>query len=146
MGFINGSRKNQIKYNLNNLWNNTPNCMAPATSKLLNNCYQGHNLLNEILMIERTFSKELHLIYSWVNEFYRSEFNNSLSEHFIQLLSSFQALTQLHQEYLEQIERQIDSWYKDIENSQNNLSVFQYKSLVEPVISCLQVSIDLLKC
>lgn len=138
MGIING-RKTHLKYNLNNLCNSITNSMAQGNK--VNNCYQGHNLLNEILMIERTFSKEIHLIHSWVNEFYPSEIINSLSQPVITLLSSIEALTRLHQEYLEQIERQIDSWVKEIEYSQSNLSFIQYKSLVQPVISFLQVSI-----
>ena len=83
------------------LFTNSSNESPPLVSRN----YRVHHILREVLMIERTFCKELELICSWVRDFFESELHSNIqSDSFMKYLSLLEPLCDIHKSYLEDLE------------------------------------------
>ena len=120
------------------LFTNSSNESPPLISRT----YRVHHVLREVLMIERTFCKELDLICSWVRDFFESEFHSSIqSEAFMTYLSLLEPLADVHTGYLHDLESELASLSsQDGDERSLSFDVLRLQSLVEPIVSCLEVT------
>ena len=121
------------------LFTNSSNESPPLESRN----YRVHHILREVLMIERTFSKELELICSWVRDFFESELHSNIrSDSFMVYLSLLEPLVDIHKSYLQDLEFKFSSSLSQQEDEEENISLegSRFQSLVEPIISCLEVT------
>lgn len=120
------------------LFTNSSNESPPLVTRN----YRVHHILREVLMIERTFSKELELIGSWVRDFFESELHSSLqSDSFMRYLSFLEPLSDIHKSYLEDLEFKFASLSLHEEDEEGvSFQASRFQSLTEPIISCLEVT------
>lgn len=97
-----------------------------------------HDILKEILMLERTFSKELELISTWVNEFLDSDLSTVTVDPFHRYLSILQPLANIHRSYLAETEERVSRWCQEMDTEEAVLPFSNFKSLTDTMLSCLQ--------
>jgi hypothetical protein len=98
------------------------------------------DILRELLMIERTFAKELQLTTSWIQDFFESDLSVNFSgESLLRFLSFLESLSDVHDNYLADLEECITSWAREMRAEDSVLTFVQFKSLTNPILSCLQV-------
>lgn len=120
------------------LFTNSSNESPPLVTRN----YRVHHILREILSIERTFSKELELICSWVRDFFESELHSSIqSDSFMRYLSLLEPLSDIHKTYLEDLEFKFATLSMSDEDEESlSFEASRFQSLTEPIISCLEVT------
>lgn len=120
------------------LFTNSSNESPPLVTRN----YRVHHIFREVLMIERTFCKELELICSWVRDFFESELHSNIqSDSFMKYLSLLEPLSDIHKSYLEDLEYKFaSSSLHDEDVDGMSLEASRFQSLTEPIISCLEVN------
>lgn len=118
---------------------NRNNLNLPSSSNKRNRI-QACDILRELLMIERTFAKELQLTSSWIHDFFETDLclNLSSGESLMRFLSFLESLSDVHDNYLSDLEECICNWSREL-TGDACLSFAQFKSLTNPILSCLQV-------
>ena len=96
------------------------------------------DLLKELLMIERTFAKELKLTCSWIQDFLQTDIcsnfaGESSCRRFLSLLES---LSDVHDNYLAGLEECVNNRIREMDSL---LTFPQFKCLTNPILECLQV-------